>query len=66
MNSILNISINYNVNNTKKQEIYLEITKLLTPIVARNSFVVYETNTIFFDEIPHLNIINFSKKKMNV
>ena len=42
MKSILDININY--YNSKKTQINLEITKLLTPVVELNNFAVFETN----------------------
>ena len=64
MNSIFDIIINY--KDAQKQEINLEITNLLTPIVDNNSFIVYETNitdiipitTDYFSIITNRNNMN--------
>ena len=47
IDTIFNITINY--PNPTKNDISLEITKLLTPVVELDSFVTYETN---ITEIP--------------
>ena len=63
MNYIFNININY--NNLTKKEIYLEITKLLTTTVDRESFVAYETNIT--DIIPIITdyfYLSTSNKKL--
>ena len=40
-NSVLDITINYTVT---QKEINLQIGKLLTPVIAKNEFIAYETN----------------------
>ena len=63
MNSIFDITINY--NNIQKKVINLEITKLLTPFVDMNTYIVFETNVI---DIPQIttNYFNISSNKNNV
>ena len=59
MNSIFDISINY--LNPQKINIYLNITKLLTPSVDRNTFIAYETNITDIPKITtdYFNITNY-------
>ena len=63
MNSIFDITINS--NNIQKNVITLEITKLLTPFVDMNAYIVYETNII---DIPQIttNYFNIFPNKNNV
>ena len=55
MNSIFDITINS--NGVQKKVINLEITKLLTPFVDMNTYIVYETNII---DIPQITTNYFS------
>ena len=57
INSILEINIKY--DNAKKKEINLEITKLLTPFVDLNNYIIYETNII---DIPPITTDVFDLK----
>ena len=70
--SILEITINYN-NPPEKEDIYIEIKKLLTPIVKINNYIAYETNitnipnitTSYFSLSPNKNLTNCVFKKNN-
>jgi len=55
LNSIFDITINS--NNIPKKVINIEITKLLTPFVDMNTYIVYETNII---DIPQITTDYFS------
>ena len=70
--SILEITINY-INPPEKQDIYIEIKKLLTPIVKINNYIAYETNitnipnitTSYFSLAPIKNLTNCLFKTNN-
>ena len=60
LNSIFDITINS--NNIPKKVINIEITKLLTPFVDMNTYIVYETNII---DIPQITTDYFSINNNN-
>ena len=70
LESILAITINYN-NPPQKEDIYLEITNLLSPYVEVDNFIPYETNitdinkitTNYFSIAPNKNITKCLFKK---
>ena len=53
-NNVFDITINY--DNKNKIDIYLNVTKLLTPFADKNTFIIYETN---ITKIPHIITDNF-------
>ena len=57
MNSILDIAIEFG---SYKEEIELEITKLLTPVVERNTFIAYETKFKYNMFLPPITTGYFS------
>ena len=60
LNSIFDITINS--SDFHKKDINLEITKLLTPFVDMNTYIVYETNII---DIPQITTDYFSINNNN-
>ena len=58
INSILDITIEF--NNYYKNDVELEITKLLTPVVERNTFIAYETKFKYNMFLPPITTGYFS------
>jgi hypothetical protein len=70
-NSVSDIIINYQ---TDRNNIYIKIEKLLTPIVSKNEFIAYETNitdlssltTDYFELKDNIKCIFKKNEKMNL